>query len=79
MALSAYAASGYYGCQLTGFQDTLLAQTGKQVYAASLIAGATDFIFGQNAPAWFENVDIRVVTASQGYVTGKSHQQIYMT
>ncbi|KAF3018557.1 hypothetical protein E8E14_012686 [Neopestalotiopsis sp. 37M] len=69
VALSAYAASGYYGVQLTGFQDTLLAQTGNQVYANSLIQGATDFIFGQNAPAWFENVDLRVLTASLGYVT----------
>lgn len=72
VALSAYAASGYYGVQLTGFQDTVLAQTGQQVYANSLIEGATDFIFGQSAPAWFENVDIRVLTASIGYVTGTS-------
>lgn len=71
VALSAYAASGYYGVQITGFQDTVLAQTGNQVYANSLIEGATDFIFGQNAPAWFENVDLRVLTASAGYVTGK--------
>ncbi|KAH6647366.1 putative pectinesterase precursor [Truncatella angustata] len=69
IALSAYAASGYYGCQITGYQDTVLAQTGNQVYANSLIQGATDFIFGQNAPAWFENVDLRVVSASLGYVT----------
>lgn len=71
IALSAYAASGYYGCQFTGYQDTVLAQTGNQIYANSLIEGATDFIFGQNSPAWFENVDIRVLAASLGYVTGK--------
>lgn len=70
VALSAYAASGYYGCQITGFQDTVLAQQGNQIYANSLIQGATDFIFGQYAPAWFENVDLRVLSASLGYITG---------
>lgn len=71
VAVSAYADSGYYGCAFTGFQDTLLAQTGNQVYARTLIQGATDFIFGQHAPAWFEKCDVRVLTASIGYVTGK--------
>ncbi|KAK3945486.1 carbohydrate esterase [Diplogelasinospora grovesii] len=46
VALSAYADSGYYGCQFTGYQDTLLAQRGTQLYAKCLIQGATDFIFG---------------------------------
>ncbi|KAH8904475.1 family 8 carbohydrate esterase [Coniochaeta sp. PMI_546] len=69
VAVSAYADSGYYGCAFTGFQDTLLAQTGNQVYARTLIQGATDFIFGQHAPAWFEKCDVRVLTASIGYVT----------
>lgn len=72
VALSAYADSGYYGNAFTGYQDTLLANTGKQLYAGNLIQGATDFIFGQNAPAWFENNDIRVVSASLGYITGKT-------
>ena len=71
VALSAYVDSGYYGNAFTGYQDTLLANTGKQLYAGNLIQGATDFIFGQNAPAWFENNDIRVVSASLGYITGK--------
>lgn len=72
VALSAYADSGYYGCAFTGYQDTLLAQTGNQVYARCLIQGATDFIFGQHAPAWFEKSDIRVLAASLGYITGMS-------
>ncbi|KAI7778787.1 pectinesterase [Diaporthe eres] len=69
VALSAYADSGYYGNAFTGYQDTLLANTGKQLYAGNLIQGATDFIFGQNAAAWFEDNDIRVVSASLGYIT----------
>lgn len=60
IALSAQADSGYYGCQLYGFQDTLLANSGKQYYSNCLITGATDFIFGQRAQAWFEKCDIRV-------------------
>jgi pectinesterase len=60
---------GYYGCQFKGFQDTILAQTGSQVYAKSYIEGATDFIFGQNARAWFDRADIRVLAASVGYIT----------
>lgn len=39
---------------LFGYQDTLLANTGKQVYAKSKITGAIDFIFGQTAVAWLE-------------------------
>ncbi|KAI0872345.1 carbohydrate esterase family 8 protein [Hypoxylon argillaceum] len=60
IALSAQADSGYYGCQFYGFQDTLLANEGKEYYSGCLITGATDFIFGQRAQAWFENCDIRV-------------------
>lgn len=41
--------------------------SGHQLYANSLIVGAVDFIFGQTALAWFENVDIR--TIAQGCVT----------
>ncbi|KAK2752342.1 hypothetical protein FQN55_007382 [Onygenales sp. PD_40] len=70
LAVSAQASNqGYYGCQFLGYQDTVLANEGTQVYAASLIQGATDFIFGQRAAAWFDSVDIRVLSASKGYIT----------
>ena len=69
--MSAYADSGYYGCAFTGFQDTLLSNVGYQLYSKCLIQGATDFIFGQQASAWFEKCDIRVLAASQGWVTGE--------
>jgi pectinesterase len=72
IALSAYADSGYYGCAFTGFQDTLLANQGTQLYSRCLIQGATDFVFGQHAPAWFEECDLRVVKNSVGYITGTS-------
>jgi pectinesterase len=70
LALSANAAQqGYYGCGFYGFQDTVLAETGVQLYAKSYIEGATDFIFGQTAQAWFEQIHIGVLAASQGYIT----------
>lgn len=72
IALSAYTDSGFYACQFTGYQDTVLAEEGYQLYAGCLIEGATDFIFGQYAAAWFEDCDIRVLSASAGYVTGES-------
>lgn len=76
VALSAYASSGYYGSSFIGFQDTVLSNVGDHVFLASTIVGATDFIFGQQARAWFEGVDIRVVARSLGYVTGKSSSNI---
>ncbi|KAH7028179.1 pectinesterase [Microdochium trichocladiopsis] len=69
VALSAYADSGYYGCSLEGYQDTLLANVGSQVYARTRIVGATDFIFGQQARAWFERCDLRGLARQTGIVT----------
>jgi pectin methylesterase-like acyl-CoA thioesterase len=60
----------YYGVQFLSYQDTLLANTGNQLYAKSLIVGAVDFIFGQQATAWFENVDTR--TSATGCITASS-------
>lgn len=73
LAVSAEATGqGYYGCQLIGYQDTLLAETGLQLYAKSLIVGAVDFIFGKNALAWFENVDIRTIATGSITASGRS-------
>nr|ARB08121.1 pectin methylesterase [Evansstolkia leycettana] len=71
LALSAYATDqGYYACQFTGYQDTVLAETGNQVFAKSLIQGAIDFIFGQHARAWFDGCDIAVVAGpTEGTIT----------
>ncbi|CAK7227446.1 hypothetical protein SCUCBS95973_006546 [Sporothrix curviconia] len=69
IALSAYnTQQGYYGVGLYGYQDTLLAETGNQVYAACYIEGAVDFIFGQHARIWITNSDI-AVTAGGGCIT----------
>lgn len=70
IAVSAQAGrQGYYACSLLGYQDTLLSNLGTQLYAKSYIEGATDFIFGQRAQAWFENCDFGVVSAATGWIT----------
>ncbi|KAB5595452.1 Heat shock protein [Ceratobasidium theobromae] len=56
-----------YACQITGNQDTLLAQTGTQFYGKSYIEGAVDFIFGQHASIWIAHSTIN--TIGNGYVT----------
>ncbi|TVY88764.1 Pectinesterase [Lachnellula willkommii] len=68
IALAAYATEqGYYGVGLYGYQDTLLAQIGDQVYAKCYIEGAVDFIFGQHAVAWIDGSDIR--SSAPGAIT----------
>ena len=70
LAVSAQAdKQGYYGVQFKGYQDTILANKGAQLYAKCYIEGATDFIFGQQATAWFDGVTIGVLAASTGYIT----------
>ncbi|KAG3246085.1 hypothetical protein PI124_g9175 [Phytophthora idaei] len=63
---------GFYACNFTGYQDTVYANKGRELYARTLIRGATDFIFGRNAQAWFENCDIEVV--GKGYVTANGRE-----
>ncbi|EGZ10764.1 hypothetical protein PHYSODRAFT_260992 [Phytophthora sojae] len=53
--------SGFYGCNVTGYQDTMYANTGRQRYTKSYISGAVDFIFGQLSKVWFENCDIESI------------------
>ena len=68
IALSAYGSQqGYYGCKFIGYQDTVLANEGIQVYNKCYIEGATDFIFGQKAIAWFEGGTIAI--SGKGYIT----------
>ncbi|KAF9269306.1 pectinesterase [Marasmius fiardii PR-910] len=58
---------GFYGCALYGYQDTLLANTGNQVYLKGYIEGKTDFIFGNSAQAYFGGNTIAVSGA--GFIT----------
>jgi len=75
IALSAYGSEqGYYGVQITGYQDTLLAEQGYQLYVNSYIEGAVDFIFGQEGVAWFENCDIYTIGAGAVTASGRDSE-----
>lgn len=58
---------GFYGCNFTGYQDTIYANQGRQIYARSFVNGAVDFIFGLRARAWFHKLDIE--TIGPGYIS----------
>lgn len=73
IALSAYnTQQGYYGVGLYGYQDTLLSETGNQVYGKCYIQGAVDFIFGQHARTWIDSTDIRVSGSGAITANGRS-------
>jgi pectinesterase len=68
---------GFYGCMFDGYQDTVETEgngakmLGKQIFAKCFIQGATDFIFGKTAAAWFEACDLKVKSISgNGWITG---------
>ena len=63
----------FYGVGFIGYQDTVLADAGKQLYARCYIDGATDFIFGRRARAWFDNVDLRL--KGPGYITANGRNE----
>lgn len=58
--------------QRYGYQDTLLAQIGNQIYANSYIEGAVDFIFGQHARAWITNSTLAVSGAGCVTANGRA-------
>ncbi|GMF25468.1 unnamed protein product [Phytophthora lilii] len=64
---------GFYGCNFTGYQDTLCANKGKELYARSYISGAVDFIFGQQSKAWFESCDFESVGNGSITANGNSN------
>ncbi|EGZ09816.1 hypothetical protein PHYSODRAFT_338539 [Phytophthora sojae] len=45
---------GFYACNISGYQDTVYANKGREVFARSYISGAVDFVFGSLAAAWFD-------------------------
>ena len=47
-----------YKCAFYSNQDTLYANSGRQIYKDCLIAGNIDFIFGDTSTAYFTNCDI---------------------
>jgi pectinesterase len=56
----------FRNCRFLGYQDTLLAQAGRQYFDRCYIEGAVDFIFGGSA-AYFDHCEIHV--KANGYIT----------
>ncbi|CAE6423213.1 unnamed protein product, partial [Rhizoctonia solani] len=50
-----------YACQIKGYQDTLLAESGTQFYGKSYIEGAVDYIFGQHASIWITKSTLKSI------------------
>ncbi|KAK7040266.1 hypothetical protein VNI00_009732 [Paramarasmius palmivorus] len=72
-ALSEYGSrAGFYGCGFYGYQDTLYANVGTQVYLKGYIEGKTDFIYGRRGSAYFGGNTIAV--SGPGYVTASGRQ-----
>ncbi|KAJ5719697.1 pectinesterase family protein [Penicillium malachiteum] len=63
---------GFYGCQFSGYQDTLYAKAGTKYCSNCLIEGADDYIFG-DASAWFGECDI--VSTGSGSITANSREE----
>ncbi|MCM1130286.1 MAG: pectinesterase family protein [Roseburia sp.] len=57
--------ASFTDCTFTGYQDTLYAQVGRQYYKNCLIEGHTDYIFGYNATALFDECIIRQIGAGK--------------
>jgi len=61
IAISQYGSRvGLYACGFFGYQDTLYANQGTQVYLKGYIEGAVDFIFGRLGSAYFGGNTIAV-------------------
>ena len=66
--------AAFYQCGFTGFQDTIEMQgAGRQYFYKCFVSGATDYIFGTNSSALFEDCEILTITNGQknngGYIT----------
>lgn len=59
----------FRGCRFIGWQDTILANRGRQYFENCIIEGAVDFIFG-GATSYFERCEIRVT--GPGFITAAS-------
>ena len=59
----------FRGCRFLGWQDTILANRGRQYFEHCTIEGHVDFIFG-GATAYFDHCDIHCLR--DGYITAAS-------
>ena len=55
--------AAFFGCKLTSYHDTLYSNKGNHYYEKCWIEGHTDYIFGQDARAYFNDCDIYSIGA----------------
>ncbi|KAF9475417.1 pectin lyase-like protein [Pholiota conissans] len=73
IAISQYGSRvGLYACGFFGYQDTLYANKGTQVFLKGYIEGAVDFIFGRTGLAYFGGNTIAVKAA--GCITANGRE-----
>ncbi|KAJ7697619.1 pectinesterase [Mycena rosella] len=73
IAISQYGSrAGLYACGFFGYQDTLYANAGTQVYLKGYIEGAVDFIFGREGLAYFGGNTIAV--SGPGCITASGRE-----
>ncbi|KAG3078447.1 hypothetical protein PI125_g20988 [Phytophthora idaei] len=63
---------GFYSCNFTGYQDTLCALKGRELYTRSYISGVVNFIFITQAKAWSESCAFE--TAEEGGITANDNR-----
>lgn len=66
---------GFYGCSLTGWQDTIWIEDPDVVFKNSYIEGAVDFIYGADGNIWFESCDIGLSREAGGYITASGRDE----
>ena len=69
-----------YGCSFVGFQDTLLANKGTQVFANCYIEGSIDFCWGFGTAYFYRSIlssNTRGFVAAQGRVAGTTAAYVY--
>ncbi|KAJ7598631.1 pectinesterase [Mycena floridula] len=72
IAISQYGSRvGLYACGFFGYQDTLYANQGTQVYLKGYIEGAVDFIFGREGSAYFGGNTIAVKASGSITASGR--------
>ncbi|KAK7426703.1 hypothetical protein QQZ08_006881 [Neonectria magnoliae] len=75
VALSAQATDlGVYACSLKGWEDTVYANVGRQLYSHTYINGAVDFIIGIKGVAWFQNC--QVVSVGDGHIASNGRNSV---
>ncbi len=63
--------ASFVKCKFLGYQDTLYARLGNQMYKECLIQGMTDYIFGEKANAYFNSCEI--ISLNRGSETNNGY------